>query len=290
MTLQPLHTLGAPGGDEPVDRRLGVLGARGRRGVGARGRVPVAVTGRHGDPRGHGSSDRGPRLLWGWFRRERPASRWAAGRGRGAWAGHVRVLRRRRLRRGSPSPRCATRASCWAAPRSPPRRSHGPWIVGAGAERAPRRTPRCSCASGLSVIVCGIGLMILVAQADVPAATAGARVGGRRLRHGTLVRAGLARRARRRAERHQGTASAALALSDTLGVALGTGMSGAIVAAGAAFAGAAPPRRPSRRALRHARDRHRARRGAAPREGRDAERVARPTGKPATRRRRAGSR
>jgi hypothetical protein len=34
----------------------------------------------------------------------------------------------------------------------------------------------------------------------------------------------------------EGTASAALQLSDTLGVALGTGISGAIVAAGATFA------------------------------------------------------
>src|SRR5205814_7656467 len=86
------------------------------------------------------------------------------------------------------------------------------------------------------VIASGIGLMIVVAQLTVPAATAvvaWAIAGlGMGLSYSPLWLVVLAE-APAGAE---GTASAALQLCDTLGIALGTGISGAIVAAGATFA------------------------------------------------------
>ena len=89
---------------------------------------------------------------------------------------------------------------------------------------------------GLLVIACGIGLMIVVARFAVPTAIAVLAWGvaglGMGLAYASLSLVVLAE-APAGAE---GMASAALQLCDTLGVALGTGVAGAIVAAGASLA------------------------------------------------------
>src|SRR5262249_20882469 len=88
---------------------------------------------------------------------------------------------------------------------------------------------------GLLVIACGIGLMIIVARADVPVAVAVVAwaVGGLGMGLSyapvSLVVLGEA------ATDNVGSATASLQLCDTLGIALGTGASGAIIAAGAAL-------------------------------------------------------
>jgi hypothetical protein len=88
---------------------------------------------------------------------------------------------------------------------------------------------------GLLIIAVGIGLMIGVARFDFPIATAilAWAVGGlgMGLAYSPISLVTLAQ-ATAGAE---GEASASLTLSDTLGIALGTGMTGAIVAAGAAI-------------------------------------------------------
>jgi len=89
---------------------------------------------------------------------------------------------------------------------------------------------------GLLVITNGIGLMIAVAQGWVPAALAVVAWGvagfGMGLSYAPLSLVVLAEAA----VGAEGTASAAIQLCDTLGVALGTGVSGAIVSAGATLA------------------------------------------------------
>ncbi len=89
---------------------------------------------------------------------------------------------------------------------------------------------------GMFVIACGIALMIAVAQAVVPAVIAVLAWGvgglGMGLAYAPLTLVVLDEAA----AGAEGTATAALQLSDTLGVALGTGVSGAIVAAGASLA------------------------------------------------------
>jgi MFS family permease len=108
----------------------------------------------------------------------------------------------------------------------------GSWI----AERRVRRLgPALFVRVGLLLIACGIGLMIAVAQSNVPVAIAvlaWAIAGlGMGLAYSPLSLVTLAVAP----EGAEGTASASLQLSDTLGVALGTGTTGAIVAAGAAI-------------------------------------------------------
>jgi MFS family permease len=89
---------------------------------------------------------------------------------------------------------------------------------------------------GLFVIACGIALMIAVAQAVVPAAVAVLAWGvgglGMGLTYTPITLIVLADAP----EGTEGTASAAMQLCDTLGVALGTGVVGAIVAAGDSLA------------------------------------------------------
>ena len=105
----------------------------------------------------------------------------------------------------------------------------GSWIQ---AIRVRRYGARSFVRVGLLVIVCGIALMILVSQEEVPAATAvlaWAVAGlGMGISYAPLSLVVLAEAP----EGAEGTASAALQLCDTLGIALGTGMAGAIVAAG----------------------------------------------------------
>ena len=90
-------------------------------------------------------------------------------------------------------------------------------------------------ASGLLLIAAGIGLMIVVAEFEVPVALAvlaWAIAGlGMGLSYSPISLVVLAEAP----EGGEGTATAALQMCDTLGVALGTGVSGAIVALGAAL-------------------------------------------------------
>ena len=112
------------------------------------------------------------------------------------------------------------------------------WTTGAWLqERHARRVgPQRFVRVGLLVIACGIGLMIAVAQHALPAATAvlaWAIAGlGMGLSYAPLSLVVLAEAP----PGAEGSASASLQLCDTLGVALGTGISGAIIAAGATFA------------------------------------------------------
>ena len=108
----------------------------------------------------------------------------------------------------------------------------GSWIQ----ERRVRRVgPQTFVRVGVLLIAAGIGLMILVAQATVPTATAVLAWGvaglGMGLAYSPIALVVLAEAPLG----GEGAASAALQLSDTLGVALGTGVTGAIVAAGASL-------------------------------------------------------
>jgi MFS family permease len=111
------------------------------------------------------------------------------------------------------------------------------WTVGAWTQErfVMRVGPRTFVRVGLLVIACGIGLMIVVARADVSVAVAVVAwaVGGLGMGLSyapvSLVVLGEA------PADNVGSATASLQLNDTLGVALGTGTTGAIVAAGAAL-------------------------------------------------------
>jgi len=89
---------------------------------------------------------------------------------------------------------------------------------------------------GLVIITAGIGVMIVVAQADVPLVAAVVAWGiagfGMGLSYAPLSLVVLAQAP----AGGEGAATASLQLCDTLGVALGTGVAGAIVAAGPTFA------------------------------------------------------
>jgi MFS family permease len=107
----------------------------------------------------------------------------------------------------------------------------GSWI----AERRVRAIgPAMFVRVGLLIIAAGIGLMICVARFDVPIATAVLAWGvgglGMGLAYSPITLVALAQAN----EGGEGEASASLQLSDTLGVALGTGVTGAVVAGGAA--------------------------------------------------------
>jgi MFS family permease len=103
------------------------------------------------------------------------------------------------------------------------------------ARRASYVSPRTFVRTGALVIAAGIVGMIVIAHFGVPIAIAvlawGVAGFGMGLAYAPLALIVLAEAEPGR----EGTASASLQLSETLGVALGTGVSGAIVAAGAAF-------------------------------------------------------
>jgi MFS family permease len=234
MTVRPLYELGAPGGDEPVDRRIKALmlvvgaglvlaGASAHSVliapalvvagliVGARAFVQLVPPGT-------------VRLARGL-----PAAVALRGLATFAFFGAdayvaftVTSVRHASIALGGVALTAATLT--WTA---------GSWVQ---ERRVVRVGPQPLVRAGLLVIGCGIGLMIVVAQFAVPPATAvlaWAIAGlGMGLSYAPLSLVVLAE-APKGAE---GTASAALQLCDTLGVALGTGISGAIVAAGATFA------------------------------------------------------
>jgi MFS family permease len=109
----------------------------------------------------------------------------------------------------------------------------GAWIQARGVAR---EGPRAMVRTGAAVIALGIGGMIVTANLPVPIVFAVLAWGLGGLGMGlsyaplSLIVLGLARPG------SEGAATASLQLSDTLGVALGTGATGAIVAAGAALA------------------------------------------------------
>jgi MFS family permease len=108
------------------------------------------------------------------------------------------------------------------------------WTAGAWVQerRVKQVGPRAFVRGGLFVVAAGIGGMVIVAQYDVPIAFAvlawslGGLGMGLAYAPLSLIVLGEA------PEGSEGTASAALNLCETLGVALGTGVTGAIVAAG----------------------------------------------------------
>jgi len=234
MTVRPLRELGAPGGDEPVDRRLKALtlvvgaglvlaGASSHSVVvaavlvvagaviGARAFVQLVPPGT-------------TRLVRGL-----PAAVALRGLATFAFFGAdayvaftVTSVRHASIALGGIALTAATLT--WTA---------GSWVQERGVVRVgPQRFVRV----GLLVIAAGIGLMIVVAQSAAPATVAVVAwaIGGlgMGLSYAPLSLVVLAEAPKG----GEGTASAALQLCDTLGVALGTGISGAIVAAGATFA------------------------------------------------------
>jgi MFS family permease len=234
MTVRPLRALGAPGGDEPIDRRFKaltlVVGAglvlAGASSHAALIATPLVVAGVIVGARAF------VRLVPpGTVRLARGLPAAVALRGLATFAFFgadayvaftVTAVRHASIALGGVALTAATLT--WTT---------GSWVQERYVVRAgPRRFVRV----GLFVIACGIGLMILVAQTSVPAATAvlAWAVGGlgMGLSYAPLSLVVLAEAP----SGGEGTASAALALCDTLGVALGTGISGAIVAAGATFA------------------------------------------------------
>jgi MFS family permease len=234
MTVRPLHALGAPGGDEPIDRRVDALTLVAGAGLVLAGAsshaaivTPLLVA---------AGTVVGARAFVrlvppGTVRLARGLPAAVALRGLATFAFFgadayvaftVTSVRHASIALGGIALTAATLT--WTA---------GAWVQ---ERRALRVGPQTFVRVGLLVIACGIGLMIVVAQLEVPAATAvlaWAIAGlGMGLSYAPLSLVVLAE-APTGAE---GTASAALQLCDTLGVALGTGISGAIVAAGATFA------------------------------------------------------
>jgi MFS family permease len=231
MTTRALHALGAPGGDEPVDSRLDALTLVVGAGLvlaGASSHSAIAtpllvvagiVVGARAFSRLVPSGT--VRLAHGL-----PAAVALRGLATFAFFGTdtyvaytVTQWRHASIALGGAALTVATLT--WTA---------GSWIQ---AHRVRRIGPKSFVRVGLLVIACGIGLMILVAQDTVPAATAALAWGvaglGMGLSYAPLSLVVLAEAP----EGAEGTASAALQLCDTLGVALGTGVAGAIVAAGA---------------------------------------------------------
>ncbi|MDQ1476143.1 MAG: hypothetical protein QOE62_1372, partial [Actinomycetota bacterium] len=106
----------------------------------------------------------------------------------------------------------------------------GSWIL---LHRIRRLGPQLFVRAGMFLIACGIALMVAVAQSVVPSAVAVLAWGvaglGMGLSYSPLSLVVLDQAP----PGAEGSASAALALCDTLGVALGTGVAGAIVGAGA---------------------------------------------------------
>ncbi len=111
------------------------------------------------------------------------------------------------------------------------------WTAGAWVQERRVHTigPRAFVRAGFAVIACGIGLMVCVVEFTVPVAVAVLAWGiagfgmGIAYAPGSLTVLAFAPAGK------EGRASASLQLCDTLGVALGTGAVGAVVAAGAAL-------------------------------------------------------
>jgi MFS family permease len=234
MTTRALHSLGAPGGAEPVDRRLGALvlvvgaglvltGASSRSFIAAPVLVVVGIL--------IGTRAFLRLVPSGTARLARGLPAAVALRGLTTFAFFgtdayvsftVTQARHTSIVIGGIALTAATLT--WTS---------GSWI----AERRVRRLgPQTFVQIGLVLIACGTGLMIPVAEGVVPTAIAVLAWGiaglGMGIAYSPISLVVLAE-APAGAE---GTASASMQLCDTLGVALGTGASGAIVAAGAAFA------------------------------------------------------
>ena len=233
MTTRALHDLGAPGGEHPVDRRVGALALIAGAGlvlagasshsaiatpllvavgftIGARAFVRLV-------PRGT------VRLASGL-----PAAVAVRGLTTFAFFGTdayvsftVTTVRNASIVLGGAALTAATLT--WTA---------GSWIQ----ERRVRQIgPRVFVRVGLALIAAGIGLMILVVRGEVPAATALLAWGVAGLGMGIAYSPISLVVLDNAPEGGEGTATAALQLCDVLGVALGTGVTGAIVAAGAAL-------------------------------------------------------
>ena len=233
MTTRALHTLGAPGGEEPVDRRLGALMlVAGAALVLAGGSshspiliVPLVAVGSIIGARAYMSlvPTGTIRLAPGM-----PAAVALRGLltfaffGTDGWVVFtVTDVRNSSILIGGIALTAATLT--WTT---------GSWIQ----ERRVRRLgPQTFVRMGVLLIAVGIGLMILVAEAAVPtmiAVLAWAVAGlGMGLAYSPIALVVLAEAP----VGGEGAASAGMQLSDTLGVALGTGATGAIVAAGASL-------------------------------------------------------
>ena len=128
--------------------------------------------------------------------------------------------------RGAPSivaPAALTASSCL-------------WTVGSWVQerRVGRDGPRPLVAGGFVLVAAGVGLLMVTVSPSVPAAAGRAGLGHRRAGHrrGLLAAVGDARWPRP-TPGQEGAATSALQLSDVLGVALGTGLGGVIIAHGA---------------------------------------------------------
>ncbi len=233
MTTRALMALGPPGGAEPVDRRLGALTLVAGAGLVLAGAsshsavaTPMLVV--VGFVVGARAFTRLVPTGTARFERGLPAAVALRGLTTFAFFGTdayvsftVTSARHESIVLGGIALTAATLT--WTA---------GSWI----AERRVRELgPQRFVRIGVLLIACGIGLMIAVAEQVVPAVTAVLAWGVAGLGMGisyspvslvVLAEAPVG---------GEGTASAALQLCDTLGVALGTGVSGAVVAAGASL-------------------------------------------------------
>ncbi len=230
MTARALHALGPPGGDEPIDRRLGALALVAGAGLflaGASSRSPIAapalvvIGGIIGVRTFLRLVPRGTlRLAPGL-----PAAVALRGLLTFAFFGTdayvsftVTDARHASLLLGGIALTAATLT--WTT---------GSWIQ---AHRVREIGPQRFVRAGLVLIACGIGAMVAVAESVVPTATAVLAWGIAGLGMGVsyssiaLVVLGAA------LPGGEGAATSAMQLCDTLGVALGTGVAGAIVAAG----------------------------------------------------------
>jgi len=233
MTTRALHALGPPGGDEPIDHRLNALALVVGAGLVLAGGsshapivgVPLVVVGAILGARAY------IRLVpAGTVRLARGMPAAVALRGLLTFAFFgtdgwvvftVTDVRNSSILIGGIALTAATLT--WTT---------GSWIQ---ERRVLRIGPQTFVRVGVLLIAAGIGLMVLVAQATVPTATAVLAWGvaglGMGLAYSPIALVVLAEAP----VGGEGSATASLQLSDTLGVALGTGVSGAIVAAGASL-------------------------------------------------------
>ena len=226
MTTRALHALGAPGGEEPVDHRLRALTLVAGAGLvlaGASSHSPIATPVLVGTGFVVGARAFLRLVPPGTVRLARglPAAVGVRGLATFAFFGtDVYVsLTVTSVRNASIALTAATLT--WTA---------GAWIQ----ERRVRQVgPQTFVRVGLLLIAVGIGLMIVVVQFSAPAAVAAFAWGvaglGMGLSYAPISLVVLAEAP----EGGEGSASGALQLCETLGVALGTGVTGAIIAAGA---------------------------------------------------------
>ncbi|HEV7524915.1 MAG TPA: MFS transporter, partial [Acidimicrobiia bacterium] len=231
MTTRVLHSLGAPGGHDPADRRLGALALVAGAGlvlagVSSRSVVTTPILVLLGGLVGARAFVRLVPAGTARLARGLPAAVAARGLATFAFFGTdayvsftVTSARHASIALGGIALTAATLT--WTS---------GSWIQ----ERRVRQVgPQTFVRVGLLLIAAGIGLMIAVAQSWTPpeiAVLAWAVAGlGMGLSYSPISLVVLAEAP----EGGEGTASAALQLCDTLGVALGTGVAGAVIAAGA---------------------------------------------------------